>query len=543
MSIVLDNFVLPDLPQDVLATYPYAVIFRSGFHPYWTGLFEAVLSTEPFVYVDGSTFVDENGTISGKMLWNAKKAAVKYNYNFIDGNWCQVLDEDGTNPVADGASIYDGTYIDLSSTDFVSIVLWTNHTTYVVDDYNLTEGTYTLTAEVFVPSKVISDTTELPSIPANVLKKCPYWVITKSQYYVSLDNGSAMATGGTYNLCASEYPLLHIDILSLDPSVMANVMFPEHVGNMISAEYDPNSEVSEWTNIVEVFSHQSEPVPLMAMSFSTMQMFVRFCRANHKVYEVDLMNSSDKDFVLGELYYNGFGAIDPPEEYGVTRKFLSKMANHARRFGLGGKWLQDDDIYTALDEIDDAAGWMGKLMFNSVQETELTVDDTYIDIRPFRFGQQVTKVICPNATGFGLDVFYDCKNLAQIDAPALVSIYNNAFHGCVALTEVAFSNLSDIHGQAFFGCVGLAKADLGVLSSINEEQHFSGCSALTAVIIRCESMCTLANANTFEGTPIASGNGYIYVPAAIIDTYKSDSVWSAYADQFRAIEDYPDICG
>ena len=30
---------------------------------------------------------------------------------------------------------------------------------------------------------------------------------------------------------------------------------------------------------------------------------------------------------------------------------------------------------------------------------------------------------------------------------------------------------------------------------------------------------------------------------ALVDTYKVNSVWSTYANQFRAIEDYPDMCG
>lgn len=37
--------------------------------------------------------------------------------------------------------------------------------------------------------------------------------------------------------------------------------------------------------------------------------------------------------------------------------------------------------------------------------------------------------------------------------------------------------------------------------------------------------------------------GYIYVPAALIDEYKTATNWATFADQFRAIEDYPDICG
>jgi hypothetical protein len=42
---------------------------------------------------------------------------------------------------------------------------------------------------------------------------------------------------------------------------------------------------------------------------------------------------------------------------------------------------------------------------------------------------------------------------------------------------------------------------------------------------------------------VANGTGYIYVPAALIEDYKAATNWSLYADQFRAIEDYPEITG
>ena len=51
-------------------------------------------------------------------------------------------------------------------------------------------------------------------------------------------------------------------------------------------------------------------------------------------------------------------------------------------------------------------------------------------------------------------------------------------------------------------------------------------------------MATLSNTNAFSSTPIASGTGYIYVPRALVDSYKAASKWSTYANQFRALEDY-----
>ena len=95
---------------------------------------------------------------------------------------------------------------------------------------------------------------------------------------------------------------------------------------------------------------------------------------------------------------------------------------------------------------------------------------------------------------------------------------------------------------SFMGCSNLEKIDFDVLEEIKNADFYQ-CSALTAVIIRSPAVCTMSDSNAFKSTPIASGTGYIYVPAALVDSYKAATNWAAYADQTRAIEDYPDTCG
>ena len=63
-------------------------------------------------------------------------------------------------------------------------------------------------------------------------------------------------------------------------------------------------------------------------------------------------------------------------------------------------------------------------------------------------------------------------------------------------------------------------------------------SAFTTLILRSETVATLPSTSAFSSTPIASGTGYIYVPRALVDSYKAASNWSTYANQFRALEDY-----
>ena len=61
---------------------------------------------------------------------------------------------------------------------------------------------------------------------------------------------------------------------------------------------------------------------------------------------------------------------------------------------------------------------------------------------------------------------------------------------------------------------------------------------MTALILRTEAIPTLQDLNTIQNTPINTGTGYIYVPSALVDSYKSATNWSTYATQFRALEDW-----
>ena len=117
-----------------------------------------------------------------------------------------------------------------------------------------------------------------------------------------------------------------------------------------------------------------------------------------------------------------------------------------------------------------------------------------------------------------------------------------AFQNCSGLTSVSFPNVTSIGDYAFNAAHKLAKADLPKVTSIG--QHgFSAANALEALILRnTEKVCSLGS-DAVSYTKISSDSGYIYVPAALVDSYKAAANWQNYADQIRAIEDYPEITG
>lgn len=133
--------------------------------------------------------------------------------------------------------------------------------------------------------------------------------------------------------------------------------------------------------------------------------------------------------------------------------------------------------------------------------------------------------------------------LVTVNLPNVTSLGSYAFYQCSGLVTAKLPKLTSVSTQTWYSCTNLRHADCGQLGNI-PAQTFNACSALTELILRkTGSICTLSNVNGVNNSPIGKGTGYVYVPAALIESYKTATNWSTFADQFRAIEDYPEICG
>lgn len=154
----------------------------------------------------------------------------------------------------------------------------------------------------------------------------------------------------------------------------------------------------------------------------------------------------------------------------------------------------------------------------------------------------IQSVSFPKVTSVGAEAFRACSKLTSVNFPEAVTIGQHAFRNSVKLTEVVFPKATSVGGYAFREDTALAKADFSKITSV-ATYVFYGCTALTALILRNQTAVSLGSTNAFTNTPIASGTGYIYVPSALVNTYKAATNWSTFAAQFRAIEDYPNITG
>lgn len=134
------------------------------------------------------------------------------------------------------------------------------------------------------------------------------------------------------------------------------------------------------------------------------------------------------------------------------------------------------------------------------------------------------------------------SKITSASFPRVTSTGTNTFQQSELLTNISMPLLNRISNYMLFACVSLTKVDFLSVTVIGAAA-FQASTSLTALILRKTSVCKLENQNALTRTPIADGTGYVYVPAALVDSYKTATNWSVYANQIRAIEDYPEICG
>lgn len=202
----------------------------------------------------------------------------------------------------------------------------------------------------------------------------------------------------------------------------------------------------------------------------------------------------------------------------------------------------DADLTSVADAIRERTGTTEELDFPGgfVSAVE--------NIQDYRglFDGSSTEITVPNGiTNLRNSAFKAMKILKTVHLPeGLTVIDNAAFWDCYALTRIQLpTTVKSLPAQVFAYCGVLQVVD-GYVTEFSGTQCLMGCWSCGTVILRdAETVCTLANTNNFQGTPIEKGTGYVYVPRALVDSYKAATNWSTYASQIRAIEDWPDKVG
>lgn len=146
-------------------------------------------------------------------------------------------------------------------------------------------------------------------------------------------------------------------------------------------------------------------------------------------------------------------------------------------------------------------------------------------------------VFIPNVAKIYDYAFALCSKISRIDFPSCWSIGSGAFSSCTGLEFVSLPALENLYTATFSNCTNLSEAYFPIVSSIGT-QAFVNCTKLEKVVLLSTQVAQITS-NTFNSTPMQNSAylgyfGSIYVPASLVDAYKSANYWSAISDRITS---------
>ena len=252
--------------------------------------------------------------------------------------------------------------------------------------------------------------------------------------------------------------------------------------------------------------------------------------------------------ITGE-FNGGVITVDVPSPQFITET-LNVSANGTYTPGQGV------DGYSQVVVDVPISGWDQKSITEGAAEiTNLNNSASFVASSAFNNNKTIQTVNLPYATSVGDYAFQDCTSLSQVSLPMCSYIGRGTFSYCTSLSQIDLPMCSHIGESAFYMCSSLLQVSLPVCEYIGASvfkycsplsyislpvcsfigyQTFYACSSLSIITIGYSSVCSLGD-GVFTNTQITSSTGSIYVPASLVDSYKSAKNWSIYSTQIFPI--------
>lgn len=181
--------------------------------------------------------------------------------------------------------------------------------------------------------------------------------------------------------------------------------------------------------------------------------------------------------------------------------------------------------------------WEKMISFMRNELTSIPALDgvTSIGTGMFQSCSKLTSFDFSNIKSIGTSAFYGAKLGGVVVLPKAVQVASKSFREN-PFTKIIFKGGVNRFDQGVFeGCNNLEVIDAKMTSNIAiSSTNFYNTQMLNTMILR-QSFVVSIN-GVFPTTCGLRTSGYFYVPASLVETYKTATNWSKYADRILPIE-------
>ena len=192
-----------------------------------------------------------------------------------------------------------------------------------------------------------------------------------------------------------------------------------------------------------------------------------------------------------------------------------------------------------------SSGFTADEFNDSLVSGDIVINGTTVRDYLFYYCNKITSVSAPNVTTIKQWAFGYCLGITSLNLPEVTTINNGGLRNLHALKYLKLPKATQIDGYGLYYAIALEKLDLPVCTNLTN-YSLGYAYKLQHLILRSDTVCTLQSINVFIGSTYfkqGGSGGYVYVPRNLISSYQDATNWSALPVTFRAIEDFPDICG
>lgn len=149
----------------------------------------------------------------------------------------------------------------------------------------------------------------------------------------------------------------------------------------------------------------------------------------------------------------------------------------------------------------------------------------------------------PNVLEVGASAFEGCTSIQTANFPKAITLKSSVFKSCRNLTKVELNALTATKNQILdglaYGSTDGCVVYMNSLESINAKLANYNQAYISKLVLGSPAVCTLGSTSYFDYTWIKTktDTGFVYVPDDLVDSYKTATNWTTFADKIKPMSE------